>query len=112
MTIIEVADHKNLQREFLLLPVKLYEQDENWIRPLDQDIENIFDPKKNKYFKHGEAIRWILQDESGQTIGRVAAFINHETANKEDQPTGGMGFFECIEDEPAAFMLFETCKNW
>ena len=112
MTIIEVADHKNLQREFLLLPVKLYEQDENWIRPLDQDIENIFDPKKNKYFKHGEAIRWILQDESGQTIGRVAAFINHETANKEDQPTGGMGFFECVEDESAAFLLFETCKNW
>lgn len=112
MTILEVADHKNLQKEFLLLPVKLYEHDENWIRPLDQDIENTFEPKKNKYFKHGEAIRWVLQDESGQTIGRVAAFINHETAQKEDQPTGGMGFFECIEDESTAFLLFETCKNW
>jgi GNAT superfamily N-acetyltransferase len=53
-----------------------------------------------------------LQDSAGQTIGRVAAFINHETATKEDQPTGGMGFFECIEDESAAFLLFDTCKNW
>ena len=112
MTIIEVADDKKLQQEFLLLPVKLYAQDANWIRPLDQDIENTFDPKKNKYFKHGEAIRWILQNSEGETIGRVAAFINHETANKEDQPTGGMGFFECIEDESVAFLLFETCKNW
>jgi GNAT superfamily N-acetyltransferase len=112
MTIIEVADDKKLQQEFLLLPVKLYAEDANWIRPLDQDVEHTFNPKKNKYFKHGEAIRWILQDSEGQTIGRVAAFINHETANKEDQPTGGMGFFECIEDESAAILLFETCKNW
>jgi GNAT superfamily N-acetyltransferase len=112
MTIIEVADDATLQKQFLLLPVKLYAEDDNWIRPLDQDIENTFNPKKNKYFKHGEAIRWILQDSERQTIGRVAAFINHETANKEDQPTGGMGFFECIEDEKAAFLLFETCKNW
>jgi GNAT superfamily N-acetyltransferase len=112
MTIIEVADDKKLQQEFLLLPVKLYAEDANWIRPLDQDIEYTFDPKKNKYFKHGEAIRWILQDSEGKTIGCVAAFINHETATKEDQPTGGMGFFECIEDESAAFLLFETCKKW
>ena len=110
MTILEVADDKNLQQEFLLLPVKLYAEDANWIRPLDQDIEHTFDTKKNKYFKHGEAIRWILQDSAGKTIGRVSAFINHETANKEDQPTGGMGFFECIEDESAAFLLFVTCK--
>lgn len=112
MTILEVANHKHLQQEFLLLPVSLYEQDKNWIRPLDQDIENTFNPDKNKYFKHGEAIRWILQDEKGKTIGRVAAFINHETATKEEQPSGGMGFFECIEDETAAFLLFDTCKNW
>jgi GNAT superfamily N-acetyltransferase len=112
MTIIEVADDKKLQQEFLLLPVKLYAEDVNWIRPLDQDVEHTFNPSKNKYFKHGEVIRWILQDSEGKIIGRVAAFINHETANKEDQPTGGMGFFECIEDESAAFLLFETCKNW
>ncbi|MBC7408684.1 MAG: hypothetical protein H7339_09875 [Arcicella sp.] len=112
MTIIEVADDKKLQQEFLLLPVKLYAQDANWIRPLDQDIEHTFDPKKNKYFKHGEAIRWILKNSEDETIGRVAAFINHETANKEDQPTGGMGFFECVENESAAFLLFEMCKKW
>ena len=112
MTIIEVADDKKLQQEFLLLPVKLYAEDANWIRPLDQDIEHTFNLNKNKYFKHGEAIRWILTDSEGKTIGRVAAFINQDTAHKEDQPTGGMGFFECIEDKSAAFLLLETCKNW
>ena len=69
MTIIEVADDKKLQQEFLLLPVKLYAEDANWIRPLNQDVEHTFNPNKNKYFKHGEAIRWILMDLQGKTIG-------------------------------------------
>jgi GNAT superfamily N-acetyltransferase len=61
---------------------------------------------------HGECTRWILQDNNGQTIGRVAAFIDSNTANKFDQPTGGMGFFECINHKEAAFTLFDTCKQW
>jgi len=112
MNIIEVIE-KAHQKEFLLLPVRLYKHDPNWIRPLDSDIEKVFDPKKNKYFQHGKAIRWILQNEQGETIGRVAAFVNEKTIMKDnEQPTGGMGFFECIHDQTAAFLLFDTCKQW
>ncbi|MDR6196364.1 hypothetical protein [Siphonobacter sp. SORGH_AS_0500] len=112
MLLFEVGTNPSAQRKFLMFPVRLYRHDLNWIRPLDQDIEDVFDPKKNKMFKHGECIRWILQNEAGQTIGRVAAFIDYDKAHKEDQPTGGMGFFECIEDEKAAFLLFQACKDW
>lgn len=100
-------------RDFLMLPVDLYKNEPNWIRPLDNDINVIFDKKKNKTFRNGECIRWILKNGDDKVIGRVAAFINHKTANKNnDQPTGGMGFFECIDDRDAAFMLFDACKNW
>jgi GNAT superfamily N-acetyltransferase len=110
--IIEVST-RELAREFLMLPVTLYKNEKYWIRPLDNDIEFVFDKKKNKYFTHGECTRWILQNEENQTIGRVAAFIDRKTMNKDnDQPTGGMGFFECINDKKAAFLLFDTCKNW
>jgi hypothetical protein len=27
-------------------------------------------------------------------------------------PPGAMGFFECINDKEAAFILFDACKNW
>ena len=78
-----------------------------------EDIENVFDKKVNKFFRHGECIRWILQDGQGKTIGRVAAFIDKKKMNKDnDQPTAGMGFFECIDDQDAAFMLFDKCKLW
>ncbi len=112
MTIIEVKEPAQA-REFLMLPVRLYKNERNWIRPLDKDVENVFDPEKNKAFRHGECIRWILTDGAGSTIGRVAAFVNKKTVSKgNDQPTGGMGFFECIENQDAAFLLFDTCKKW
>src|SRR5699024_6840886 len=111
MQIIEVTD-KRTQKEFLQLPVRLYKHEQNWIRPLDKDIEKVFDPTKNKYFEHGECTRWILVNDQQETIGRVAAFIDRKTANTFDQPTGGMGFFECINDKEAAFLLFDTCKEW
>jgi hypothetical protein len=101
------------KREFVLFPLELYKNSPQWIRPLDKDVENVFEPDKNKTFRHGEVIRWLLKNEQGATIGRVAAFIDQKTLNKgNDQPTGGMGFFECIENKEAAFLLFDQCKQW
>jgi len=110
--VISVND-RSTEQEFLQLPVRLYRGHPYWIRPLDQDVINVFDPKRNKSFRHGTAARWILQNKSGETVGRVAAYENKKSKNKgNDQPTGGMGFFECIEDQQAANMLFDACKQW
>jgi hypothetical protein len=112
MKIIEVKSPLHIH-EFLTLPIRLYKSEPNWIRPLDNDIETVFNPNKNKLFAHGECTRWILINDAGQTIGRVAAFIDQKTVNKgNDQPTGGMGFFECINNQDAAFILFNQCKHW
>jgi hypothetical protein len=110
-SIIEVTD-KKLEVEFYDIQTRLYRDDLNWIRPLDMEIKRIFDPKKNKMFLHGKLCRWIAQDENEKTVGRVAAFIDYETVELNEQPTGGMGFFECINDVKAAFALFEQCKLW
>ena len=112
MKLIEVTTPQQA-REFLHLPLRIYKEYPRWIRPLDKDIEAVFDSQKNKAFKHGECARWILADDQGQTIGRVAAFVNQRTVNKgNQQPTGGMGFFECINNREAAFLLFDQCKTW
>lgn len=111
MNIVEVND-KSSQKDFLLFPVWLYKDEPVWIRPLDKDVEGVFNKKENKYFRHGEATRWILKDDTGKTIGRVAAFINKKTAKSTEYITGGMGFFECINDQTAANLLFNTCKKW
>ena len=111
MKIIEVTNKAGRQ-DFLKVPKQLYKDEGTWVCPFDKEIESIFDPKKNVYFKHGVANRWILRDEKGKLIGRIAAFIDHQTAQKQDQPTGGTGFFECINDQGAAKMLFDTARDW
>ena len=112
MKTIEVTTPHHV-KEFLHLPVRLYHNEPNWIRPLDKDIEIVFDKEKNKTFRHGECARWILVNDAGETIGRVAAFVNEKIVHKNnDQPTGGMGFFECIQQQEAAFMLFDQCRRW
>jgi hypothetical protein len=53
-----------------------------------------------------------MTDEKGQFAGRVAAFINRKKAFTFQQPTGGMGFFECVNDKEAAQILFDACRTW
>ncbi|MCF1751894.1 hypothetical protein [Mariniradius sediminis] len=110
MKILEVTTPAQA-KEFLEMAARLYKSEKNWIRPLDKDIEGLFHPETNKLYRQGaKAKRWLLYNESGQTIGRVAAFLHPKW--KESQPTGGVGFFECIDDVKAAFLLFDTAKEW
>ena len=101
MEILKV-DSKRRRREFLDVPKILYKDDPVWVCPLDKGIERIFDPDENTYFSHGEVDRWILVDTSGKLIGRIAAFIDYKSSKLQEQPTGGVGFFECIDDQEAA----------
>ena len=112
MQLIEVTDIQSAKK-FIEVNVLINKNDPNYIRPLDKDINEVFDPKKNKTFRHGEAKRWILKDEDGKLIGRIAAFVNKKYKNTGDNiPIGGIGFFECINDQDAADMLFDVAKHW
>lgn len=108
---IEVVD-KQQEDAFIQLPVELYKGNKYWVRPLDNDIRNVFNKDKNPCFKHGECVRWLLQDESGRNIGRVAAFINEKSCRLDKYTVGQMGFFECIDNREAAYMLFDKCREW
>ena len=111
MHVIEVIS-KHDKKEFINFPKRLYKGDPFWICQLDSGIESVFDPAKNHTFLHGEAIRWILKDDNDNTIGRIAAFIDHVRSSANNQPTGGIGFFEVTENREAAFAMFNTAREW
>jgi hypothetical protein len=111
MIITQVSDKKSI-KQFLDVPREIYKNDPVWVSPLDQDVEAVFNPAKNHFHTHGIITRWVLTNEKAELIGRIAAFINYNKANTYEQPTGGIGFFECIDDENAAVLLFDTAKKW
>lgn len=111
MKIIEVTDKKT-RFDFLNTARDLYQKDPFWICPLDTFIEDTFNPLKNKYFTKGDACRWILKNDDSKLIGRIAAFYYLPYSDKNKQPTGGIGWFECINDQKAANLLLDTAKGW
>ncbi len=112
MQLVEVTNTE-LARAFIEVNVELNKNNPQYIRPLDKDINEVFDPAKNKAYASGEATRWILQNNEGFLIGRIAAFVNKKYKNKgDDFPVGGIGFFDCINDQYAADMLFDVAKHW
>ena len=93
-------------------PIRLYKSDPNYIRPLDEEVKAIFDPAKNKLFRNGDAKRWLLKDDNNKTGGRIASFYNEALSRANDQPTGGIGFFDSINDVEASKILFDASREW
>ncbi|HRE67581.1 MAG TPA: hypothetical protein PLM56_07425 [Cyclobacteriaceae bacterium] len=111
MNVVEVKSPK-AERDFIRAHVHCNQSDPRWIRPLDTDILQVFDPNKNKAFRFGAACRWVLYDNQ-KPVGRIAAFVNKKYKNKGDEfPVGGIGFFDSPDNSQAAFLLFDTAKEW
>ncbi len=98
-----------LKKEFLDFPARLFQNDKNYIRPLNNDIEEVFSPKRNKFFRSGECERFLFKNDKDETVGKVAVFINKKY--KQKQATGGIGFFDCINDQKTADFIFDFAKN-
>lgn len=114
MRLIHVNDTRTIS-QFLDLPSVLNKDNPQWIRPLDKDIEAVFDENQNKLFRReGNACeRWLLLDNSDGVIGRIATFVNRKYKNPGDtQPSGGIGFFDCIDNQEAADYMFDYAREW
>lgn len=112
MQLIEVNDHSTA-RDFLEVNALMNQGNPCYIRPLDNEVNEVFDRSKNKNYKYGDTRRWIAKDANGALIGRIAAFTNSKYINKgTDFPAGGVGYFDCIDDQQVANALFDTAKAW
>ena len=62
MQLIEVNSQK-LEKEWVLFPVNLYRNDPSYIRPIDREVMDVFDPKVNIFYSYdgSETIRWLLR---------------------------------------------------
>jgi hypothetical protein len=111
MQVIEVKN-RSASNDFLKVNVLMNRPNPKYIRPLNNEVNDVFNPEKNKAFRYGTAKRWILKD-NGKLIGRIAAFTTSKYINKGDTyPVGSCGFFDCIDDQQAADLLFNTAKQW
>ena len=109
---IQAVENKQHEKEFLDFPRKLYRNDPSHVVQFDSEIKNAFNTRVNPYYKHGKAVRWIARNNQGETVGRIAAFYDTDKDEADYVKSGGCGFFESIDDQQLAFLLFDTAKEW
>jgi len=99
------------RRIFIKLPWKIYRDDPLWIPPLVGQMKETFDPRKNPFYDHAD-VQLFLALRGDLPVGRIAAVVNHSHNEFHDERTGFFGFFECINEGPAAGKLLEAARDW
>lgn len=110
MQLIEIQSVRD-EKLFHLLPFEIYRDDPAWVSHLKQDVDKVFDKGKNKLFREGDAKRWLAMKD-GACVGRIAAFVSDKYSKPMEQKTGGLGFFECIDDSDIARALLDQAVTW
>lgn len=110
--IVEIApgDKKRL-RDFLDLARDIFADDPAWIRPLDMDVEERLNPKKNPFFEHGKAAAFVAYRD-GKRVGRITAQIDHAHLERHKDDAGFFGFLDTIDDASVARALLDKAASW
>ena len=113
MTMLQViaVETEDQFEEFIVFPWKVYAADPNWVPPIISDRRNFLDPQKNAFFEHARA-QYFLARRDGQTVGAIAAFTNDLYNQFQGVNTGFFGFFEVLDDPPAAAELLRAAEDW
>ncbi|WP_103069473.1 hypothetical protein [Aquimarina sediminis] len=109
-TVIQVTTSK-LLNAFIDFPYQLYKEDSNWVPPIKSVYKDLFVPTKNPFFKKGD-MQLFMVVEKDKIIGRVAAIDNTEHNELHKENIGFFGFFECIDNQEVADLLFEKAAEW
>ncbi len=98
-------------RDFLDVVSYIYAGDPAFIRPLDQDLRDRLNPKKNPLFEHAEGTIFLAY-RNGKCVGRITATIDHEHLARYKDDTGFFGFFDTIDDADVANELLGRAEAW
>ena len=106
----EIGD-KRTKRDFLDVVDSIYEGDANYVRPLDMDVGDRMDPKKNPFFEHGEATGWVAY-RGKQPVGRISASVDRLHLERYGDATGFFGFLDTIDDLEVCQALLDRAATW
>lgn len=99
------------KKAFVNFPYRHYKNDEHWIPPLLMDQKKLIDTKKNPFYKDAD-IALFLAEKNGTIAGRIAAIHNKRFNEYNKNKLGFFGFFECIDDQSVANLLFKVAGDW
>lgn len=98
-------------RDFLDVVGHIYQHDAHYVRPLDLDLKDRLNPKKNPFFEHAEGTIFTAY-QRGRCVGRITAHIDREHLARHRDDTGFFGFIDTIDDPNVAKALLGRAEEW
>lgn len=98
-------------KDFLNVVDVIYRDDPRYIRPLDMDLSDRLNPKKNPFFEHADGVIFTAH-KGGRCVGRVTAQIDREHLARHKDDVGFFGFLDTVDDEEVAKALLERAEVW
>ena len=97
--------------DFLNVVDYIYKSDPAYIRPLDMELKDRINPKKNPFFEHGEGAIFCAY-RNGWVVGRCTASIDREHLDRYGDGVGFFGFLDTVDDEEVARALLARAESW
>ncbi len=98
-------------KDFLDVVDDIYKDDPRYIRPLNMDVGDRLNPKKNPFFEHAEGAIFTAY-KNGRCVGRVTAQVDREHIDRYKDGTGFFGFLDTIDDPEVAEGLLSRAEKW
>jgi hypothetical protein len=97
--------------DFLNVVDYIYKSDPAYVRPLDMELKDRLNPKKNPFFEHGEGAIFCAY-RNGWVVGRCTASIDREHLDRYGDGVGFFGFLDTVDDEEVARALLARAESW
>lgn len=107
----KVTTKKDLKR-FIRFNYEFYKNNHYSVPDLYDDMLRTFSPQKNAAFEFCEADYFLACDEKGETVGRVAAIINHRANEAWNKKVVRFGWIDFVDDPEVSRALIDTVKQW
>src|SRR5262249_55782186 len=108
--ITPVRNRRDLRR-FLTLPWRIYQGNSVWVPPLLIDLKKLLNPPRHPFHRHAD-VQYFLAQRGDEVVGRIAAIVNHQYVQFQEEATGFFGFFESLNDQQVAAALLTATEQW
>lgn len=105
-----VGGNRQDQKRFINMQWELYAGDPNWVPPIIQTVKENAGFVPHPFYEKNKCANFIVNQDD-KTVGRITAIVNHGHNERFEEKRGFFGFFESIDDQEVANLLFEeACK--
>lgn len=108
--VVPVNSKKQLNA-FIDFPHALYKNDPFYVPELYMAQKDLLTPGKHPFYEHS-SVELFLAYNNGKIAGRIAAILNNNHNTFNNSLDGFFGFFDCVDDQEVAALLFAEARQW